>query len=159
MAAGRLQILDAQIVTRKDGVVVDTFRCRPRLSGRSAGGAMRIHRRDDRRGVDRPPIDRRRDAARCPLHLGRSLPAHRQPAEVRIDNETSDRFTILDVLRMIGGIAVHYHEMPFFNWACRCMRPGFPPARPGGPTCFVTGGREEGGRGRSPGNDPGVDSQ
>jgi [protein-PII] uridylyltransferase len=31
------------------------------------------------------------------LNMGRSLPAHRQPAEVRIDNETSDRFTILDV--------------------------------------------------------------
>ena len=29
--------------------------------------------------------------------MGRSFPAHRQPAEVRIDNETSDRFTILDV--------------------------------------------------------------
>ena len=31
------------------------------------------------------------------LHLGRSFPARRQPTEVRIDNETSDRFTILDV--------------------------------------------------------------
>ena len=31
------------------------------------------------------------------LSMGRSFPAHRQPAEVRIDNETSDRFTILDV--------------------------------------------------------------
>jgi [protein-PII] uridylyltransferase len=31
------------------------------------------------------------------LSFGRSLPAHRQPTEVRVDNETSDRFTIIDV--------------------------------------------------------------
>jgi [protein-PII] uridylyltransferase len=98
MAAGGLQILDAQILTRKDGIVVDTFQVTD----------------PDYQGA--PPVDRRRaigDAIASVLTgreaieevmrrgsrltFGRSLPAHRQPTEVRVDNETSDRFTIIDV--------------------------------------------------------------
>ena len=98
MAAGGLQILDAQIVTRKDGIVVDTFQ----VADPDYQGAPPAERRESigqritevltgrqtieammRRGVR--------------LSMGRSFPAHRQPAEVRVDNETSDRFTILDV--------------------------------------------------------------
>ena len=114
MAAGGLQILDAQIVTRKDGVVVDTFQVAdPDYQGAPPAercesiGATIAEVLTGRQSID--AVMRR--GAR--LHLGRSLPAHRQPAEVRIDNETSDRFTILDVLRMIGRIAVHYHERHF----------------------------------------------
>ena len=98
MAAGGLQILDAQIVTRKDGVVVDTFQ----VADSDYQGAPPAERRESIGSTiaevltGRQPIEAvMRRGAR--LNMGRSLPAHRQPAEVRIDNETSDRFTILDV--------------------------------------------------------------
>lgn len=98
MASGGLQILDAQIVTRKDGVVVDTFQ----VADPDYQGAPPIERCESigrtitevlsgRQSIDTVM----RGGAR--LNMRRSLPAHRQPAEVRIDNETSDRFTILDV--------------------------------------------------------------
>ena len=98
MAAGGLQILDAQIVTRKDGVVVDTFQVAdpdyqgsPPAERRESVGQAITEVLTGRQTID--TVMRR--GAR--LSMGRSLPAHRQPAEVRIDNETSDRFTILDV--------------------------------------------------------------
>ena len=98
MAAGGLQILDAQIVTRKDGVVVDTFQ----VADPDYQGAPPVERRESIAGTITEVLTGRqaiesmmRRGAR--LNMGRSLPAHRQPAEVRIDNETSDRFTILDV--------------------------------------------------------------
>ncbi|MCS6326292.1 MAG: [protein-PII] uridylyltransferase [Nitrospira sp.] len=98
MAAGGLQILDAQIVTRRDGVVVDTFQVadpdyqgEPPMDRRESIAATITDVLTGRQSIE--AVMRR--GAR--LSLGRSLPAHRQPAEVRIDNETSDRFTILDV--------------------------------------------------------------
>lgn len=98
MAAGGLQILDAQIVTRKDGVVVDTFQVadpdyqsEPPMERRESITATITEVLTGRLSID---MVMRRGAR---LSMGRSLPAHRQPAEVRIDNETSDRFTILDV--------------------------------------------------------------
>jgi [protein-PII] uridylyltransferase len=98
MAAKGLQILDAQIMTRPDGIVVDTF-----------------HVTDpDYRGA--PPADRPASIAETieqvlknaetveslvarsgRLASSRQLPANRQPTEVRIDNETSDAYTIIDV--------------------------------------------------------------
>jgi [protein-PII] uridylyltransferase len=98
MAAGGLQILDAQIVTRKDGIVVDTFQ----VADPDYHGAPPAERRDSiglritevLTGRQTIEAVMRRGAR---LSMGRSFPAHRQPAEVRIDNETSDRFTILDV--------------------------------------------------------------
>jgi [protein-PII] uridylyltransferase len=98
MAAGGLQILDAQIVTRKDGVVVDTFQ----VADPDYQGAPPEDRRESIGNTIMEVLTGRqtleavtRRGAR--LSMGRSLPAHRQPTEVRIDNETSDRFTILDV--------------------------------------------------------------
>ncbi|MBM4124050.1 MAG: [protein-PII] uridylyltransferase, partial [Nitrospira sp.] len=98
MAVQGLQILDAQIVTRHDGIVVDTFQ----VVDPDYAGA--------------PPPDRLSDTARTlvrvlkgddtveklmgrnsRLPMARRLPAKRQPAEVQLDNETSDRFTIVDV--------------------------------------------------------------
>lgn len=98
MAAKGLQILDAQILTRRDDVVVDTFQVAD----------------PDHRG--KPPAERMSSIARTivrilkgedavesllershRLTLERQVPAHRQPTEVQVDNETSDRYTILDV--------------------------------------------------------------
>ena len=98
MAASGLQILDAQIVTRKDGIVVDTFQ----VADPDYQGAPPSERRETigQRITDvltgRQTIEAIMDRG-SRLHLGRSFPARRQPTEVRIDNETSDRFTILDV--------------------------------------------------------------
>ncbi|TAJ07890.1 MAG: [protein-PII] uridylyltransferase [Nitrospirae bacterium] len=98
MAAKGLQILDAQIVTRQDGIVVDTFQV------------------VDLDYAEAPPSDRRAIIADTIIRVlkgeasvdtlvaqggrlpsSKPLPAHRQPTEVQVDNETSDRFTILDV--------------------------------------------------------------
>ncbi len=98
MAAKGLHVLDAQIITRQDDVVVDTFQ---------------VQDPDYR---DEPPVERLQDVAvsiervllgretvdavkaRCSrLSVGRRVPVRRQPTEVQIDNETSDRHTILDV--------------------------------------------------------------
>jgi [protein-PII] uridylyltransferase len=98
LAGSGLQILDAQILTRADGIVIDTF-----------------HVADlDYQGE--PPPDRRRtigdrivavlkgweevdDVLRrgTRLKLVHPLPKTQEPTEVRIDNETSDEFTIIDI--------------------------------------------------------------
>jgi [protein-PII] uridylyltransferase len=98
MAAKGLQILDAQIITRNDGVVADTFQV----------GDPDFH--------GAPPAERRASIARTIIRIlkgedtvenlversrriltARRFPASRQPTEVQVDNETSDRYTIVDV--------------------------------------------------------------
>jgi [protein-PII] uridylyltransferase len=98
LAGSGLQILDAQILTRADGIVIDTF-----------------HVTDLDYGEE-PPADRRRtigdrvaavlkgwedvdDVLRrgARLKLIHPLPKTQESTEVLIDNETSDGFTIIDV--------------------------------------------------------------
>lgn len=98
LAAMGLHILDAQIVTRRDDVVVDTFQVSD----------------PDYAGV--PPAERREAVGRAirSVLLGeelvdhlmrrfrrldhqRRLPAGRQSTDVQVDNETSDRATIIDI--------------------------------------------------------------
>lgn len=98
LAAMGLHILDAQIVTRHDDVIVDTFQVSD----------------PDYAGV--PPTERRERVGRAIRSvllgeeiveqlMGRSrrldhqrrLPAGRQSTDVQVDNETSDRATIIDV--------------------------------------------------------------
>jgi [protein-PII] uridylyltransferase len=98
LAAMGLHILDAQIVTRHDDVIVDTFQVSD----------------PDYAGV--PPAERREDVGRAirrvlmgedtveqlmgryrRLDHRRRLPAGRQLTEVQVDNETSERATIIDV--------------------------------------------------------------
>jgi len=98
MAGSGLQILDAQILTRADGIVVDTFqvtdpdyRGEPPVERRHTVGDRIAAVLKDWEHVD----DVIRRGAR--LKTTRPLPKAPEATEVRIDNETSDGFTIIDV--------------------------------------------------------------
>jgi [protein-PII] uridylyltransferase len=98
MAGSGLQILDAQILTREDGIVVDTFQVTdPDYYGEPP--AERRHTVGERiaavlKGWEHVDDVLRRGAR---LKLTRPLPKAREATEVRIDNETSDGCTIIDV--------------------------------------------------------------
>ena len=98
MAAMGLQILDAQIITREDGVVVDTFQVAdPDYAGPPPGErriAIAASLEDVLKGTESVEDLVARSGR---LSAVRRLPTSRQPTEIQIDNETSDRFTILDV--------------------------------------------------------------
>jgi [protein-PII] uridylyltransferase len=98
MAGSGLQILDAQILTRTDGIVVDTFQ----VTDPDYHGAPPADRRQTvgeriaavLKGWEHVDDVLRRGAR---LKMTRPLPKAREATEVRIDNETSDGFTIVDV--------------------------------------------------------------
>ncbi|MDP3091750.1 MAG: [protein-PII] uridylyltransferase [Nitrospira sp.] len=98
MAANGLQILDAQILTRQDGVVVDTFQVTdpdyneaPPAERRESIAAMIESVLRGREGIEAVVQRGTRMSA------SRSIGPARQATEVRIDNETSERYTIVDV--------------------------------------------------------------
>ena len=98
MTAKGLQILDAQIITRNDGVVVDTFK----VSDPDYAGVPPVERRDSVAATIVLVLKGEEDVERLMsrntrLPSGRRLPTARQAAEVQIDNETCDRSTIIDV--------------------------------------------------------------
>jgi [protein-PII] uridylyltransferase len=98
MTSQGLQILDAQIITRQDGVVVDTFQ----VSDPDYAGVPPVERRASiaetivrvLKGEEEVERLMRRNTR---LPSGRRLPTTRQATEVQIDNETCDRSTIIDV--------------------------------------------------------------
>ena len=98
MAAKGLQVLDAQIVTRNDGIVVDTFQV---VDPDYVGEPPRDRRREIAEAI--VGILKGRDTAEALMARSTRLPvskrilANRQPTEVQIDNETSERSTIIDV--------------------------------------------------------------
>ncbi|MGE5708930.1 MAG: [protein-PII] uridylyltransferase [Nitrospira sp.] len=98
MAGSGLQILDAQILTRADGIVVDTFQVTdPDYQGEPPADRRQIV--SERiaavlKGWEHVDDVLRRGAR---LKMTRPLPKAREATEVRIDNETSDGFTIIDV--------------------------------------------------------------
>ena len=98
MAGSGLQILDAQILTRQDGIIVDTFQVsdpdyqgEPPVERRQTAGERIAEVLKGWEHVD----DVLRRGAR--LKMTRVLPKAREATEVRIDNETSDGCTIIDV--------------------------------------------------------------
>jgi [protein-PII] uridylyltransferase len=96
MAANGLQILDAQILTRQDGIVVDTFQ----VADPDYQGAPPMSRQELIGALIRAVLkgeEQIEDVLRRGTRLSPVRPPGRQPTEVRIDNETSDRYTILDV--------------------------------------------------------------
>lgn len=98
LAGSGLQILDAQILTRADGIVIDTFHVTD-LDYQGEPPAERRRTIADRiaavlKGWEDVDDVLRRGAR---LRLNRSLPKTQEPTEVLIDNETSDEYTIIDV--------------------------------------------------------------
>jgi [protein-PII] uridylyltransferase len=98
LASLGLQILDAQIITRPDGVVVDTFQ----VVDRDFAGVPPVERRVSiARSIER--ILKGEETVESLLRRSHRIPevspalAGRQPTEVQVDNETSDRYTIIDV--------------------------------------------------------------
>ncbi|TLY14126.1 MAG: HD domain-containing protein [Nitrospirae bacterium] len=98
MAAKGLQILDAQIITRGDGVVVDTFQ----VSDPDYAGPPPLERRASIGHTIAKVLQGQETVGHLMsrgsrLSTARRLPASRQSTEVQMDNETSDRSTIIDV--------------------------------------------------------------
>ncbi|MCS6291912.1 MAG: [protein-PII] uridylyltransferase [Nitrospira sp.] len=98
MAANGLQILDAQILTRLDGVVVDTFQ----VTDPDYKGAPPRDRLESIGAMIRSVLQGK-EAVEAVVQRGTRMSASRligparQATEVRIDNETSERYTIVDV--------------------------------------------------------------
>ncbi|MEQ1627710.1 MAG: [protein-PII] uridylyltransferase [Nitrospira sp.] len=98
MAANGLQILDAQILTRLDGVVVDTFQ----VTDPDYKGAPPRDRLESIGTMIRSVLQGK-EAVETVVQRGTRMSASRligparQATEVRIDNETSERYTIVDV--------------------------------------------------------------
>ncbi len=97
LAWSGFQIASAQIVTRPDGVVIDTFRgsdgdyAGEPPTGRYSDVASRI----EQVLLGRATVDSFRTERRIP-HGARRL-AGSSAAQVEIDNDTSDRFTIMEI--------------------------------------------------------------
>jgi [protein-PII] uridylyltransferase len=98
MASQGLQILDAQITTRNDGIVVNTFQAYdPDFAGAPpaergefiAELIVRVLKGEE-------TVERLMSRNSRPQPV-RRLPAARQATEVQIDNETCDQSTIIDV--------------------------------------------------------------
>jgi [protein-PII] uridylyltransferase len=98
MAAQGLEIFDAQIITRTDGVVVNTFQA----SDPDFAGVPPIERLDDTaetiirvlKGAESVEQLRSRMIR---LSSSSQVSAERHASEVVIDNKISDRFTVIDV--------------------------------------------------------------
>lgn len=98
LAARGLHILDAQIVTRHDDIVVDTFRVTdPDYAGRPPADRLEEIGRAIRSVLLGEESVERMIERHHRLDHQRRLPGERQTTEVQMDNETSERATIIDV--------------------------------------------------------------
>jgi [protein-PII] uridylyltransferase len=98
LAARGLHILDAQIVTRHDDIVVDTFQ----VTDPDYAGRPPAERREEIGQAIRSVLLGEESVERMMkryhrLDHQRRLPGERQTTEVQMDNETSERATIIDV--------------------------------------------------------------
>ncbi|MFZ1746946.1 MAG: [protein-PII] uridylyltransferase [Nitrospirales bacterium] len=98
LAAMGLQVLEAQIMTLKDGTVWDVFSVHdsdyegPPSAGRLEEVAKEIQEVVEGRQSVHQMVERRRRMA-----FGRPFPTGRHPTEVHIDHGVSDAFTVIDV--------------------------------------------------------------
>jgi [protein-PII] uridylyltransferase len=98
LASAGFQIIDAQIVTRSDGVVLDTFRGMD-LDFTGEPPSERMQEISDRIQavlLGRQTVEALMARRGQPLNHGRK-PGPHDPPQVEIDNESSDRFTIVEV--------------------------------------------------------------
>jgi [protein-PII] uridylyltransferase len=98
LAANGFQIIDAQIVTRSDGVIMDTFVG----TDTDFAGEPPLWRREEISSQLCDVLRGRQDVEALLSRRGgsRARTGHRltlEPSRVAIDNESSDRFTIVDV--------------------------------------------------------------
>jgi [protein-PII] uridylyltransferase len=97
LAARGLQILDAQVDTRKNGVVVDTFR----VSDPHYTEAPPPHRLEEvKRKIAEVLLGRVEVESLFPqktLFIPALRPIAPKPTTVEVDNETSDHYTIIDI--------------------------------------------------------------
>ena len=98
LAAKGLRVLDAQIVTRPDGVVVDTFLVKdhdfsgePTTARLEKVGKAIVSVLKGELSIEAFMKQNQRVSFRS------RMPIRRHPTEVKIDNETSDQFTVIDV--------------------------------------------------------------
>lgn len=98
LAALELQVLDAQILTMKDGTVFDVFSVHdPDFETMPPSSRFQDVAQEislvvaGRQGVDHVFERRRR------IRFGRQFPMGRRPTEVHIDNTVSDVYTVIDV--------------------------------------------------------------
>ena len=98
LAALGLEVLDAQIVTRKDGIVIDSFSVKdpdyqgpppPRRLERVCQTIIKVLKGEE--AVDQVFEEGKRVA------FGRPYPTGRKETEVQIDNESSDHNTVIEV--------------------------------------------------------------
>jgi len=98
LAALGLEVLDAQIVTRKDGIVVDSFSVKdpdyegpppPSRLERVCQTSITVLKGQDT--VDHVFARGKR------IVFGRLYPTGRNTTEVKIDNESADRYTVIEV--------------------------------------------------------------
>ncbi len=99
-SAAGINILSAQIFSRGDGIVIDTFE----VTDATAGGVIRREERERfekvlkqalvEEGPDFRALISKRKSAR-PLY--QSLPGERIPTRIFFDNETSERRTVIDL--------------------------------------------------------------
>ena len=98
LAAKGLHILDAQIVTRLDGIVVDTFQVSdPDYTG--APSTERLHDVAESVSVALTGHETVDELIKRSQRLtsAKSLPAGQKVTEVQVDNDTSSRYSIIDV--------------------------------------------------------------
>jgi [protein-PII] uridylyltransferase len=99
LAVERLGIVSAQIVTRSDGLVLDTFRV---VDGDFKGEPPPARRQDVARRIENVLLGRQQVEALFASRVAPSAPREHHassggPPQVHLDNATSDRFTIVEL--------------------------------------------------------------
>jgi [protein-PII] uridylyltransferase len=100
LTAAGFNILSAEILTRKDGIILDTFFVTDAKTGRLPGREERekfeslAHKVLTNAAVDLPALIARTKAAPS---IYKSVEGERIPAVIEVDNETSDSRSVIDV--------------------------------------------------------------
>ncbi|WP_454064446.1 [protein-PII] uridylyltransferase [Candidatus Nitrospira salsa] len=98
LAALGLEVLDAQIVTRKDGIVVDSFSVKdPDYDGRPPSRRLERVCQTAITVLKGEETVEQVFAKGKRVVFGRPYPTGRNETEVQIDNESSDQYTVIEV--------------------------------------------------------------